>query len=77
MRTKFYCGLQKSRRVLFATESSNADVLGRQAGELGIVALIGPFKTRRGAQWCVDNPNNTCSSIGEIEAVAKKEKVKL
>lgn len=37
----------------------------------GYLWVLGPFDTRRGAEWCVAHPYNTCPDVSSIEGAAR------
>lgn len=68
---KFYIGILKDNRTrkVFTTALEPSRYYFPE-----FVAVIGPFKTKRGAKWGAENPCNW-SHVSEAELLAKKETV--
>lgn len=72
MRTKLYVGCKVGKREVFrsATEPTTATHGDKYN------ACIGPFRTRRGAEWMADTVkgmlNPHCRNVADAERLAKK-----
>jgi hypothetical protein len=68
MRKKIYVGLWSltGKREIIRSEK---EVTETTHGDL-YAAVIGPFKTVRGAQYCVEFPHAQCTTVKEFERFA-------
>jgi hypothetical protein len=69
-KNKWFIGLNvgKNKREAFLTDTPTQEKWGETYN-----LLIGPFKTKRGALFCANNPQSPCQNVNEYEKAGYKD----